>query len=117
MLTGQTPDALRGELREHKKLPTIPSSIAVGDAGVLLKRRPDVRAAERELAASVADYNVMAADLYPRVTIDGSIGFIATTVKDLFSGKALSAFVQPAMRWSGFDRERVMARMRTREAS
>ena len=116
VLTGQTPDVLRGELSESKPLPTIPSSIAVGDAGALLKRRPDVRAAERDLAASVADYNVNVADLYPRITVDGNIGFVATAVADLFTGNALSAFIQPGLRWYGLDRERVEARIDATDA-
>ena len=116
VLTGQTPDALRGELKETMPLPTIPSSIAVGDAGALLKRRPDVRAAERELAASVADYNVNVADLYPRITVDGNIGFMATALASLFTGDALNAFIQPALHWYGLDRSRLDARIDAADA-
>lgn len=120
ILTGQTPDALRSELKEVKSLPRIPSNVPVGDAGTLLKRRPDIRAAERNLAASVADYNVNVADLYPRITIDGSIGFLATTLGNLFTGGAMTALVQPTLYWSAFNRETVKTKIdaadaRTRE--
>jgi multidrug efflux system outer membrane protein len=116
VLIGQPPDALRKDLRETKPLPTIPSSIAVGDAGALLKRRPDVQAAERELAASVADYNVKVADLYPRVTVDGNVGFVATALGNLLRGDAISAFIQPALRWSALERGRVDARIDAADA-
>lgn len=116
VLTGQTPDSLQAELSQVQPLPTIPSSVAVGDAGTLLKRRPDIRLAERELAASVAEYNFNVADLYPRINISGSIGFLAATMGNLFTSAASTAFAQPALYWSAFDRERVKSRIDASDA-
>ena len=89
VLTGQTPDALRESLRQVQPLPEIPQNIATGDVAGLLKRRPDIEAAERELAAATADYNVNVADLYPRISLQGNIGFVATALSNLATGGAL----------------------------
>lgn len=116
VLTGQTPDALRSELKEPKPLPKIPQNIRVGDAGALLKRRPDVRSAERELAASIADYNVNAADLYPRITLQGNIGFLATAFSSLATGGALTYLLAPAISLEAFNLGRVEARIDVADA-
>ena len=71
VLTGRVPDALLEALSGSKPLPSLPVTVAVGDAEGLLKRRPDIRTAERQLAASVARYNVAATDLFPTVAFSG----------------------------------------------
>ncbi|SHF91368.1 outer membrane protein, multidrug efflux system [Fodinibius roseus] len=111
VLTGQPPRTLDSLLQQEKALPSLPPSIAVGDAAQMLRRRPDVKQAERLLAASVAQYNVQAADYFPRISILGSLGFVATTFGDLFSGGALSATVGPSISWAAFDLGRVDARV------
>jgi outer membrane protein, multidrug efflux system len=116
VLTGQTPDALRSELKESKPLPKIPQNILVGDAGALLKRRPDVRAAERELAVTIADYNVNVADLYPRIALQGNIGFLATAFSNLATGGALTYLLAPALSWEAFNLGRVEARINAADA-
>lgn len=116
VLTGETPQALHSWLAQEKTLPSVPPSIAVGEPAQLLRRRPDIIQAERQLAASVARYNVEAADYFPRVTILGSLGFVATTFGDLFSGGALSATVGPSISWAAFDLGRVDARVDAADA-
>lgn len=116
VLTGQPPQTLDSWLQREKALPSIPPSVAVGDAAQMLRRRPDISQAERQLAASVARYNVQAADYFPRVSILGNLGFIATTFGDLFSGGALSAAVGPSISWSAFDLGRVDARVDAADA-
>lgn len=116
VLTGQTPSALHDWLEEEQALPSIPPTVAVGKAEQMLRRRPDIREVERQLAASVARYNVQAADYFPRVSILGNLGFVATTFGDLFSGGALSAAVGPSISWSAFDIGRVDARVDAADA-
>lgn len=115
VLTGQVPDALRGELSGKKPLPSLPVSVAVGDASSLLKRRPDIRSAERELAASVAQYNVAATDLFPTVNIVGSLGFIATNLGS-FGATALAGTLGPSLNWRAFDLGRVRAEVNQADA-
>lgn len=111
VLTGQPPNTLDSWLKQEKSLPSVPPSIAVGDPAEMLRRRPDVNQAERLLAASVAQYNVQAADYFPRVSFLGSLGFVATSFGNLFSGGALSAVVGPSISWAAFDLGRVDARV------
>lgn len=119
VLTGQSPEMFENRARKlsvKKPLPSIPPSVAVGDAAQMLRRRPDVQQAERQLAASVARYNVQAADYFPRVSILGTLGFAATSFGDLFTGGALSAVVGPSISWAAFDLGRVDARVDAADA-
>ena len=111
MLTGRLPDALRAELAEIRNIPSIPPAIAVGDASSLLKRRPDIRRTERELAASIAEYNVAVTNLFPVVSITGNLGFLATDFSSLGSSSAFTAGVGPAISWAAFDLGRVRAQI------
>lgn len=110
VLTGQVPDTLRQTLSEKAALPNLPVTVAVGDAESLLKRRPDIRSAERNLAASVADYNVAVSDLFPRVTLLGSLGFVATNLSS-FGTTALAGSVGPSLQWQVFNRDSLHARL------
>ena len=111
VLTGRLPDALRAELAEIRNIPSIPPAIAVGDASSLLKRRPDIRRTERELAASIAEYNVAVTNLFPVVSITGNLGFLATDFSSLGSSSAFTAGVGPAISWAAFDLGRVRAQI------
>jgi outer membrane protein, multidrug efflux system len=115
VLTGQVPDALRETLWEQKPLPSLPVNIAVGDAKSLLERRPDILKAERELAASIAQYNVAAADLFPKVDLLGSIGFIATNLSN-FGTSALTGAIGPSLSWRAFDLGRVHMQIKQADA-
>ncbi len=116
VLTGQMPSSLRGELALVQPLPSIPPSVSVGDPVDLLKRRPDIRRAERQLASSIARYNMSVADLYPRVTITGSIGFLATAFADLGTGGTLTHLVGPQISWDAFNLGRVQNRIDAADA-
>jgi outer membrane protein TolC len=74
--------------------------IPVGDGAGLLARRPDIRAAERRLAAATARIGVATADLYPRITLGGSIGSTATSFADIFSGGPLRWLLGPLLSWN-----------------
>lgn len=88
-LVGRTPDTLIGELTvERPQLPP-PPAVPPGLPSELLRRRPDVRAAERQLAASTADIGVAVADLYPRFKLTGAAQLISTALGNLFTGDSL----------------------------
>lgn len=108
VLTGQVPDALRSELSTSKPLPSLPITVAVGHAEDLLKRRPDIRYAERQLAATVSQYNLSVSDLFPSVNIIGSLGFISTNLST-FGTSALAGAIGPSISWQIFDRDRLYA--------
>ena len=115
VLTGQIPDALHKALGGKQSLPSLPVSVAVGNVEELLKRRPDIRAAERVLAASIAQYNVAIADMFPSVNILGSIGFIATNLSS-FGMSALAGVISPSLNWRAFDLGRVYAQINQADA-
>jgi len=89
--------------------------IPVGDGAQLLSRRPDVRAAERRLAASTARIGVATADLYPRITLGGSVGSSAGSVGNLFSNP-VSFVLGPLISWALTDHARARARIAGAEA-
>ena len=77
VLLGLSPGSLNAQLREMVPLPTLPSSAAVGIPADTLRRRPDIRKAERLLAAQTAQIGVATAELYPSFKLSGSIGIDA----------------------------------------
>lgn len=116
VLVGEGPTALRPELAEVDDLPELPTRLAVGDPAGLLRRRPDVQSAERELAAVTARVGVAVADLYPRVTLNGSVGFLATEVDGLFDSGRRTSSIGPFLSWAAFDLGRVKRRIDATEA-
>lgn len=116
VLTGQPPQTLDSWLASQKPLPSLPATVAVGDPAGMLRRRPDISRAERELAVSVARYNVAAVDFFPKVDILGSIGFTAKSLSDLFTSDAMTASVGPSITWAAFDLGRIKARVDAADA-
>ncbi len=94
----------------------LPELIAIGKPEDLLRRRPDIRAAERRLAASTARIGVATADLFPRVTFIGSLGPQSPTVPGLFQSGAAAYTFGPSIRWAAFDLGKVAARIRAADA-
>lgn len=117
VLTGETPSRLHTTLKTHRSLPSIPTTLAVGrDAVTMIKRRPDIRLAERALAQATAEYNMNVAELYPKVTLLGSLGFSATSLADVGSGASSVFQLGPRVEWAAFDLGRVKARIRAADA-
>ena len=81
-------------------IPAASPEVAVGIPADLLRRRPDVRQAERQVAAQSAQIGIAEADLYPRLAIGGFIGYAANDFKDLFDGSSFTAFVLPTLQWN-----------------
>ena len=107
VLCGIPPSVLREKLDAPKPLPTPPARIALSKPAEVLRHRPDIRVAERNLAAATARVGIATADLFPRVTFNGSIGLEGQTFSDL--GKAGNGAYSfgPRLTWAAFDLGRV----------
>ncbi|HEY9119326.1 MAG TPA: TolC family protein, partial [Marinobacter sp.] len=111
ILTGQPPMALVETLSLQRALPETLPEIPVDSPGDVLRRRPDIAAAERRLAAATARIGIATADLFPRFTLSGLIGTVAADTSDLFSGSAESRRVALGIDWTFLDHGRVKARI------
>src|ERR1700761_7689455 len=119
VLSGERPGALDEEVKPAA-VATYAKALPVGDTAELLRRRPDVRAAERQLAAATARVGVATADLFPRVNVTGFVGFLSGDVGRLFdtsAGNDARAWsVTPSVSWAAFDLGSVRARLRASKA-
>lgn len=107
VLLVEEPAKVLAELSPPSAIPTGPSEIPVGLPSDLLSRRPDVRQAERALAAATARIGIAEADLYPRFSITGSFGFAASDFSQAFDMKARAWSIGPSVRWNIFDGGRI----------
>ncbi|MFH1993418.1 MAG: efflux transporter outer membrane subunit [Pseudomonadota bacterium] len=103
VLMGVQPGELHGELEAIRPVPVVPLEVAVRVPADVLRQRPDVRKAERELAAQTARVGVATADLYPKLTLNGSIGFDALSTGDLLTADSRSYSYGPRISWRIFD--------------
>lgn len=114
VLTGDSPDALHELLTTPAPIPTPPDSVTVGIPAEVIRQRPDVRAAERSLAASTAEIGVATAALYPEFRLNGTFGYEA--FDDLLdSGNQVWSF-GPSFVWNLFDGGRVRNTIELRDA-
>ncbi|MCP9337734.1 efflux transporter outer membrane subunit [Stutzerimonas xanthomarina] len=114
-LLGQRADKLSVDL-SARELPAIAKALPIGDPTELLRRRPDILAAERQLAAATANVGVATADLFPRVSLSGFLGFIAGRGSQIGSSAAQAWGVAPSITWAAFDMGSVRARLRGAKA-
>jgi multidrug efflux system outer membrane protein len=114
-LLGERPDQL-GVSLGPKDLPAIAKALPIGDPAELLRRRPDVLAAERRLAAATSDVGVATADLFPRVSLSGFLGFTAGRGSQIGSAAARAWSLGPSITWAAFDLGSVRARIRGADA-
>lgn len=99
-LTGRTPAEVSEAARACTRPPQLSRPIPVGDGAALLARRPDVREAERRLIAAAARVNVAVANLYPRITLGGSLGATALDIGDLGEEDNFRFSLGPLLTWS-----------------
>jgi multidrug efflux system outer membrane protein len=111
VLTGQQPTALDTELSAVAPAPPLPLLNAIGTPERLLRHRPDVRIAERQLAAATARVGVAVGDLFPKVTLTGEAGYWAPAFSDFGQGEARFFSLGPSITWAAFDLGRVRARI------
>ena len=114
-LTGRAPSELPATAGARTFSLKLDHPIPVGDGAQLLARRPDVRAAERRLAAATARIGVATAELYPQVTLGGSLGSSAGSIGNLFSNP-IGFLLGPLISWSFSDHARARARVAGAEA-
>jgi len=107
VLTGRDPDALTGVLSAPHDLPPLPPFVPVGTPEELLRRRPDIRAAERNLAASTALVGVAVSNLFPKVTFTGNFGYAAAAPAGFGSAASRGYTIGPGISWAAFDLGRV----------
>lgn len=115
VLTGQAPGAATAMLETPKEIPAATTQIATGIPADTLRQRPDVRAAERSLAAATARIGVAQAQLYPSLGINGNIGSSATAFKNLFDVITGSVFANVAQ--VIFDGGRLASQVRSQRAA
>jgi multidrug efflux system outer membrane protein len=112
VLTGRRPGQLTDQLGPVAPLPALPATLGMDDPLALLRRRPDLRVAERQLAATSARIGVAVADFVPRITLNGSIGLQALEFGALDDpGNDFRRF-GPALSWAFLDIGRVRERVR-----
>ena len=100
----------------ESSIPVVPTSVAAEIPANLLRRRPDIRAAERAVASASAEIGVAVSDLYPHFFIDGSFSWTANQVPDLFTGQAFGGVVGPSFRWDVLNYGRIRNNVRRYEA-
>jgi outer membrane protein, multidrug efflux system len=111
VLTGRDPNALTTLLAPARDLPELPQIAAVGDPASLLRRRPDIRGAERQLAASTALVGVAIGDYFPKVTFTGNFTYSAAQPSNLGSAPSRGYVIGPGISWAAFDLGRVHAQV------
>jgi NodT family efflux transporter outer membrane factor (OMF) lipoprotein len=127
ILLGKLPGDIDNMLGGSGLIPQVPGEVAVGIPAELMRRRPDIRAAERALAAQSSLIGVAKADLYPQFTLFGSIGLQATnktsgfsnnksTFTDLFDNDSLTYFAGPSINWNLFQYGRITNQVRVEDA-
>ncbi|PBQ00098.1 efflux transporter outer membrane subunit [Pseudomonas congelans] len=114
-LLGERPENLSVDL-SPSKLPAIAKALPIGDPTQVLRNRPDIRAAERQLAASTARIGVATADLFPRVRLSGFLGFTAGRGSQIGSSAARAWSLGPSITWAAFDLGSVRAQIRSADA-
>ncbi len=115
-LTGRPPAELPSDAGSRRSTPALTRPIPVGDGAALLARRPDIRAAERRLAAQTARIGVATAELYPRITLGGSIGSTGAGFGDFLGGGPLRWLLGSLLSWSFPNQEAARARIAGAEA-
>jgi outer membrane protein, multidrug efflux system len=116
VLTGTRPGELKVDLAP-RDYPAIVKALPIGNPGELLQRRPDVRSAERRLAAATERQGVAVAGLFPQVSVSGFLGFLAGRGSLFFTGDSAAWSVSPGLSWSAFDLGRARARVRGSNAA
>ena len=116
VLAGLPPGALDSELEADRSPAPESPAIAAGTPSELLRRRPDIRRAERELAAATARIGVATSDLYPRITLSADLGLQSENFADLFAKSSHAWLIAPSVSWPIFRGGTIRANIRLQEA-
>ncbi|MEJ0092617.1 MAG: efflux transporter outer membrane subunit [Methylocella sp.] len=115
LLLDEPPGSLRGELARAKPVPPTPPRAPLGVPSELARRRPDIRQAEAQLHVATADIGVAVADFYPSVKLNGSVGFNALDLKNLWKGSSLQYAFGPSVSLPIFEGGRLKSTLELRE--
>jgi len=116
VLLGQEPESLQAEFRDPPQLPTVPANLPAGLPSELLRRRPDIRRAEREVAAATARIGVSTAELFPKFSPTGSFGFSSNRFDELFRDRNNFWSIGPTISWPILNVRRILAGIEVSEA-
>ncbi|MHC2067725.1 efflux transporter outer membrane subunit [Bremerella sp. T1] len=116
VLMGEPPSDLSKEITPQQRFPSLPQDIAVGLPIELIRQRPDIRSAERQLAAQAARIGVAVSELYPRFTITGTFTVDTTKFNRWFTTESIAYAAGPAMRWRLLDFGRVRSDIEVQRA-
>jgi NodT family efflux transporter outer membrane factor (OMF) lipoprotein len=116
VLLGAQPGALADELSPTAPIPALPPEVLVGLPSELLRRRPDIRSAERQLAAATAQVGAATADLFPKFSLTGAAGLQSISASDWFTGRSRFWSIGPTLSWPIFDAGRIRANIEIRNA-
>ncbi|KQZ65783.1 TolC family protein [Sphingopyxis sp. OPL5] len=116
VLTGKPPAEAPAAVLACQAPPELNRPIPVGDGASLLARRPDIRRAERQLAAAAARVNVATADLYPSISLGGSVGSTASSISGLGKSDGFRFSLGPLISWSFPNMEVARSRLKQAEA-
>jgi NodT family efflux transporter outer membrane factor (OMF) lipoprotein len=116
LLLGQPPDALSSELEKEAPIPPSPPEVPAGLPSDLLRRRPDVRRSERQLAAATARIGVAEAELFPKFFLTGVAGFQSLQAADLIAPQSKFWSAGPSVRWRLLEYPRLRAQIRAQTA-
>jgi NodT family efflux transporter outer membrane factor (OMF) lipoprotein len=116
LLTGRSPGTLDATLATVVAVPMPPQVVPIGDPAALIAHRPDIRSAERALAAGTAGIGVQDAKRFPSIRFMGIFGLGGTEPRDVFKTANLSTLLAPQLSWSFLDFGRNRAAVRQAEA-
>lgn len=116
VLVAEQPGTLKDELSTVSDIPTATPIVPVGLPSELLLRRPDVRRAERQLAAATARIGVATADLFPKFFLTGTAGFESVSVSDWFTSGSKFWSIGPTVQWKIFDAGRIRSNIKVLNA-
>lgn len=116
ILLGEAPDFLISILDNNPQIPSFPEKLVVGIPADLLRVRPDIRTAERQLAAQVARIGVAKADFYPRLGFNGSIGLSSVDLGEMTLDNSWTGSIGPSFSWAIFNGGAVRARVAAADA-
>ncbi len=116
VLTGTASSVLRSEIDPAVPVPLPPETVAVGIPAEQLRRRPDIRSAERSLAAQTARVGVATADLYPTFSLTGTLGFASLKTDNFFDTNSSVYGLGPSFRWNIFDMGKIRRQIAVEDA-